>query len=209
MGMVAQLANYSTDGSALAGPLCPLLRVGIPFTWTEDHEKAFEAVKEALSSLPILSTFDPKAETVLQTVASRKNGLGFGLLQKQDCQLKLLMASSRLLTDTESRYATIEIEMCSVIHAMRKCKNFLKGLPHYTLIVDHKPLVKIIDKYSLDAAENPWLQRMKKKLAPFVFTTVWRKGKRARDFWRIIPRPVNNPRTIKSAKRMQITSEYW
>lgn len=43
-------------------------------------------------------------------------------------------------------------------------------------MVDHQALVTIHDRYTLDAVENPRLQRMKERLTPFVFKTVWRKG---------------------------------
>lgn len=61
MGMVAQLADFSAEVSAVVGPLHPLLRVGKLFIWTDDKENAFEAFKKVLSSPPILATFDPKA----------------------------------------------------------------------------------------------------------------------------------------------------
>ena len=72
MGMVVQLADFSSEISATAGPLRPLLRTDVPFNWTDDHEKSFESVKKALVSPPILATFDPAAETVLQTDASKR-----------------------------------------------------------------------------------------------------------------------------------------
>ena len=59
---------------------------------------------------------------------------------------------------------------------MKKCKLYLLGLPNFKLIVDHQPLVSILDRYTLDAVENPRSQRMKERLSPFTFETVWRKG---------------------------------
>ena len=177
MGMVVQLADFSSEISATAGPLRPLLRTDVPFVWTDDHEKSFESVKKALVSPPILATFDPTAETMLQTDASKKNGFGFALLQRQDGQWRLIQAGSRFLTDTESRYSIIEMELCAVVWATKKCRLYLLGLPHFQLITDHQPLVPIIDKYSLDAVETPRLQRLKERLSPFVFTTSWKKGK--------------------------------
>lgn len=44
----------------------------------------------------------------------------------------------------------------------------------FRLVVDHQALVTILDKYSLDAVENPKSQGLKKRLSPFVFTTEWR-----------------------------------
>lgn len=53
-----------------------------------------------------------------------------------------------------------------------KCRLYLLGLPMFSLIVDHQALVIILDRYTLDAVENPKLQRMKERLSPFVFQTI-------------------------------------
>ncbi|XP_045127743.1 uncharacterized protein K02A2.6-like [Portunus trituberculatus] len=44
-------------------------------------------------------------------------------------------------------------------------------------MTDHRPLVPILNHYTLDAIENPCLQRLKEKLSPYMFTAVWRAGK--------------------------------
>ena len=71
----------------------------------------------------------------------------------------------------------IEMELQAAYWAMTKCRLYLLGLQNFKLIVDHQPLVTILDKYTLDAVENPRLQRIKERMAAFTFTTVWRKGK--------------------------------
>ena len=48
MGLVEQLAGFSSDVAAAKGPLRPLLCSRNPYIWTADHEMAFEAVKAAL-----------------------------------------------------------------------------------------------------------------------------------------------------------------
>ena len=55
---------------------------------------------------------------------------------------------------------------------------FILGSPNiFNLIVEHEALVTILDKHTVDAIENPRLQRMKEKLTPFLFSTTWKKGK--------------------------------
>ena len=76
------------------------------------------------------------------------------------------------MKDTESRYAIVELELAAVEWAMRKCRLYLLGLPSFQLVVDHQALVTILDKYTLDAVENPKLQRLKERLSPFVFSTI-------------------------------------
>ncbi|XP_045127763.1 uncharacterized protein LOC123514179 [Portunus trituberculatus] len=178
MGLVNQLASFSPDLAATAAPLRPLLSPKKSFVWTPDHEQAFQRVKMALASPPVLAAFDPALPTTLQTDASRLYGLGYALLQDHGGgQQRLVQCGSRFLTDTETRYATIELEMLAVVWAMGKTKFYLTGLQHFNLVTDHRPLVPILNSYSLDAIENPRLQRLKEKIAPYIFTAVWRPGK--------------------------------
>ena len=71
----------------------------------------------------------------------------------------------------------MELELATVEWVIRKCRLYLSGLPTFTVMVDHQALVAILDKYTFDAIENPKIQRLKERLSPYSFTTVWRKGK--------------------------------
>ena len=178
MGLVNQLTEFTPDISAAAQPLRPLMSPRRAFVWTADHDAAFSQVKKALSRPPQLVMFDPHLPTILQTDASRLHGLGYALLQDQGGnQLRLVQCGSRFLSDAETRYATIELEMLAAAWAMHKCSYYLKGLHHFEHVTDHRPLVPILNHYTLDAVENPRLQRLKEKLSPYVFTAKWRSGK--------------------------------
>ncbi|XP_042883428.1 uncharacterized protein LOC122260291 [Penaeus japonicus] len=105
-------------------------------------------------------------------------GLGYALLQDHSGgRLILVQYGSRFLTNTETRYATIELELQAVVWAMSKCKSYLIGLQHFSLVIDHRPLVPILNHYSLDAIENLRLQWLKMKISPYIFTSTWRTGK--------------------------------
>jgi hypothetical protein len=51
----------------LARPMTKLLSKKIPFVWSEDCQKSFEFLKEALCSYPTLTCHDPKLTLVLDT----------------------------------------------------------------------------------------------------------------------------------------------
>ena len=59
---------------------------------------------------------------------------------------------------------------------MRKCRIFLAGLDNFKLLVDHNPLVPILNSKGIDDIDNPRIIRLKEKLIAFKFTTEWRKG---------------------------------
>ena len=177
MGLVQQFGDFSTEISSAADALRGLLKPSNAFVWTPDHQTAFNNVKKALSSPPVLAHYDPSLPTVLQTDAARLKGLGYALLQLHGDRWRLVQCGSRFLTDTESRYAMVELELLAVVWALRKCRIFLQGLQHFKLIIDHRPLIPILNDYTLDAVENPRLQRLKEKTSLYNFTAIWQKGK--------------------------------
>ena len=109
--------------------------------------------------------------------ASRLTSLGFALLQKHQETRKLVQAGSRFITETESNYAMVKLELLAIVWVMRKYRIYLQGLPNFELIVDHKPLESILNTQTLDMVDNPKIQRLKEKLSTFIFHNTWRKGK--------------------------------
>ena len=177
-GLANQLAPFSDTVARNLLPLRELLSTKREFCWDASHEDAFIRARAALSSPPTLAFYDPRRATRLSTDASRLNGMGCVLQQQQDDESwSVVQAGSRFVTDTETRYAAIEIEMAAVVWAFKKCRLFLSGLPHFDVFVDHKPLVPILNLKTLDQLENPRLQRLKMQLGEFgPFTAHWIKG---------------------------------
>ncbi len=131
-----------------------------------------------LISAPTLAYFDANKETRLHTDASTV-GLGFVLLQKSaepEAEWKIVQAGSRFLSDVEGRYAVVELECLAVVWDIKKCSLFLSGLPHFTVVTDHSPLIPILNTYRLDEKENPRLQRLRTRILSFHFTAQWLKG---------------------------------
>ena len=64
-----------------------------------------------------------------------------------------------------------------MVWALQKCRIFLQGLQHFKVVIDHRPLVPILNDYTLDAVENPRLQRLKEKTNLYSFIAIWQTGK--------------------------------
>ena len=102
MGLVNQLAEFTPNISQSAEVLRPLMSPKNTFIWTAEHNQAFLKTKEALAKPPVLAHFDISAPTVLQTDASRLNGLGYALLQEHNGIWRLIQCGSRFLQDVET-----------------------------------------------------------------------------------------------------------
>ena len=206
-GLVNQLSSSINTVATLLTPLRPLLSTKNDFLWSDNHEKAFTAAKDALTAVPILSFFDPNRPTRLCTDASRQ-GLGIVLQQQSnDITWNLIQAGSRFLTGTESRYAVIELEMLAVCWAIQKCKLFLTGLQHFSVITDHNPLVPIINNYRLDEIENPRLQRLKTRLMSYNFTAKWLKGNKNEAPDALSRNPVSDPEPTDTLAELDINDQ--
>lgn len=176
LGVANQLSQFSSEVSSLAEPLRHLLKKENEWTWLEAHEKSFEEVKKALLNPPILAYYDPRLPVVVQTDAAKLKGLGYACMQKHDKVWKLVDCGSRFLTETESRYATIELEMLAIVWSIKKCRRMLAGREHFEVLTDHKPLIPIVNSKGISDIENPRLQRLKENLVPYKFTLSWVKG---------------------------------
>ena len=174
-GSASRLAD---DLAPVLRPLAPLLRKDFVWEWTEQHEKDFKAARESLSSSSELSFYNAASPTSLHVDASRLRGLGFILRQqKADGSWNVVQAGSRFLSDAECRYAMIELECLAAAWAMRKCRQFLEGLPSFRLVTDHRPLIPILNDYHLDKLDNPRILRLRLSMQRYSFVAVWVSGK--------------------------------
>ena len=119
IGLVNQLSTCTNTLATLLTSFRPLLSTKNEFLWSNHHQEAFATIKKSLTTSPVLSFFDMTKPTRLSTDASRQ-GLGFVLQQQTGEEWTLVQAGSRFLSDTETRYAVIELEMLAVCWAITK-----------------------------------------------------------------------------------------
>ena len=118
------------------------------FKLTKVCEVAFQCCKEEISKNLTLPYFNPKASTILQTDASKKE-LGAVLPQKS----KPVMFASRALTGSDRNYQNLERECLVTIWGMEKFHYFLYG-KEFTLEMDQKSLVSIYKKHMVEISQG-------------------------------------------------------
>ena len=163
-----QLSSSTNAVASLLTPFRALLSTKSKFTWSSCHDTAFTAAKVSLNTQPTLSYFDLTKPTRLSTDASHQ-GLGYVLQQLHGDTWSLVQAGSQFLSDAESCYATIELELLAVTWAITKCRVFLAGVQHFLVVTDHNPLIPILNNRRLDKIENPRLQRLESRLMGYSF----------------------------------------
>ena len=117
--MANQLAFFLPDFSHLTCKIRKLLSTKNACLWLDKHKSEFQKLKQILTSDPLVKTFDPNLNTMLLTDASRLNGLGYALLQKD--KNRLITCGLYSLNYPQNRYATIELECLAIQYSISKC----------------------------------------------------------------------------------------
>ena len=175
LGTVNQMSKFAPNLADVTKPLRDLLVKGNQWVWGEPQQKAFNQIKEMLTTSPVLALFDSKFETIISADAS-SYGLGAVLLQRQpEGELKSVAYISRSMTPTEQRYAQIEKEALALTWACERFSDYLLGLDFH-IQTDHKPLVPLFSTKALEQLPIR-VQRFRLRMMRYRFTISHVPGK--------------------------------
>ncbi|GJZ62923.1 putative reverse transcriptase domain-containing protein [Tanacetum coccineum] len=118
----------------------------------EKEENAFQLIKQKLCSASILALPEGSEDFVVYCDASHK-GLGVVLMQKE----KVIAYASRQLKVHEKNYTTYDLELGSVVFALKIWRHYLYGTK-CTVFTDHKSLQHILDQKELNMRQRRWLE---------------------------------------------------
>ena len=171
LGLAGYYRRFIPDFSKVAKPLTQLLKKDTPFKWAENQENAFNNLKTALMTKPILQYPDFSKPFNLTTDASGY-AIG-GVLSQGPIGKDLPIAyASRLLNSAEQNYSTIEKECLAIVYSAMHFRPYLYGRK-FTIVTDHKPLVWM---HSIkDPTSRIW--KWKLKLSDFEFDILYKEGR--------------------------------
>ena len=116
LGMANYRAKFIPNYATLTDPLRQLTHQNVPWTWTEEHDRALQNLNHHLTSNRVLAYFDPRKHSTIYVDASPV-GLGAILTQSDGDQQKIISYASKALTDVERRYSQTEREALAVVWA--------------------------------------------------------------------------------------------
>nr|GEU67218.1 putative reverse transcriptase domain-containing protein [Tanacetum cinerariifolium] len=129
-----------------------LTQKGIKFDWGEKEENAFQLIKQKLCSAPILALPEGSEDFVVYCDALHK-GLGTVLMQRE----KVIAYASRQLKVHEQNYTTYDLELGSVVFALKIWRHYLYRTK-CTVFNDHKIPQHILDQKELNMRQCHWLE---------------------------------------------------
>ena len=137
------------------------------FGWTETAQKAFDRLKEVISSFPMLVLPDFTQPFVLECDAS---GEGFNTVLMQGGH-PIAFESWKLLAH-ERLYPIYDKEMLAIMHALEKFWQYLVG-NRFRVRTDHNSLRFFLEQKQLQERQQKWIS----KIQAYDFDIEYVKGK--------------------------------
>lgn len=166
LGLANYYRRFVKGYSEIARPLTNLTKKTETWGWTPQCQAAFEKLKGAIMTDPVLALPDMSKPFVVETDAS-DYALGGVLIQEGHP----IAFESRKLKDVERRYPAHEKELLAVVHCLRQWRHYLLGFP-FSVKTDNTAVSYFLTKPKLTAKQARWQEL----LAEFNFSLEYRTG---------------------------------
>ena len=158
LGLCNYYRRFIHNFSEVAGALHALLKKGVEFTWGEEQNKAFLALKHQLTQAPILAYPSKDSEFILDTDASNSS-IGAVLSQTQEGEERVIAYSSKRLGPSQQRYCVTRRELLAVVTFTRQFRHYLLGR-RFLLRTDHGSLTRLFRFKAPQGQLARWLEEL-------------------------------------------------
>ena len=166
LGLAGYYRKFVQNFAVIARPLTDLLKKGTLFVWSSSHSSAFDALKAALVSAPVLALPDFSKPFQIQTDAC-DTGVGAVLMQDNHP----LAFVSKALGPRSRGLSTYEKEYLAILVAVDQWRSYLQHA-EFTIFTDQRSLMHISDQ----RLHTPWQMKMYTKLIGLQYRVVYKPG---------------------------------
>jgi len=178
LGFANFYRRFIRDYSKAVSPLTSLMKKEggkyVPFIWGPAQQKAFEDLKKAFTTAPILRHFDYDCEIIVET--DTLDYVSAGILSQYDDEgtLHPVAFYSKKHSPAECNYEIYDKELLAIVHAFEEWRPHLEGSSHPVQVLsDHKNLEYFMSTKLLNRRQARWSEF----LSRFDFRIVYRPGK--------------------------------
>ena len=173
MGFANFYRRFILNFSGVCKPITDTLKLkGKNFVWKEPQEEAFNKLKQAFTSGPILNHFDPTQPIQIETDASNF-ALGGVLSQKHAGKMHPVAFHSRKFSPAECNYDIHDKEMLAIVEALKTWRHYCLGANHtIEILTDHQNLRYFNSTKNLNQRQARWAEI----LSQFDFIIKYRPG---------------------------------
>jgi hypothetical protein len=143
--------------SRIVKPLVALTKKDARFEWNKKCSKAFETLKKAFITAPILRHFDPNKETIVE--ADSSDFVSSGILSQYDDDGVLYPVAfmSEKFDAAECNYEIYDKELLAIVRCFEKWRSELSGGDHpITVLTDHRNLTYFMSTKHLTQRQVRW-----------------------------------------------------
>ena len=175
VGMASFYRRFVPNFSKIARPLNQLTGKNVPFVWTDVERDAFQKLKVAMTTSPVLAHFIPGATTFVQTDASIY-GWGFVISQvnPENGEEHPIAMESGSFSAAQFNYTISEKEFLAIVEAFRRKRHLLMQVSS-TVVTDHLNLTYWMEPRQLSQRQARWVDL----LSGFDLHIVYRPGSKA------------------------------
>ncbi|CDO76069.1 hypothetical protein BN946_scf184814.g2 [Trametes cinnabarina] len=160
LGFTNFYRRFVKDYARIALPLTQLTKKsvkGAPFKWSPEADSAFEALRDAILSAPVLHHFDSSRPSTLSTDASDFAIAGILHQPDDDGLLHPVAFFSRKLTPSEINYEVYDKELLAIVESFRTFRAWLIGTDvPVSVVSDHKNLEYFMSSRVLTRCQARW-----------------------------------------------------
>jgi len=158
LGFVNFYQRFIWDFSAKARPLFDLTCSEQVWTWSGKEQAAFEDLKTAVTTAPVLVS--PQESNPFQIEADSSDFATGAVLSQQsttDRKWYPIVFYSKSLSSMERNYKIHDKKMLAIIHTLEEWRHFLEGTTHLVEIwTDHKNLKYFMMAKKLNCRQAHW-----------------------------------------------------
>ena len=173
LGLCGYFRDFIPCMSTRTQALRSLLKKGVSFQWTEETDREFQDLKQAITG-PDVMLYHPDWNAPFELhVDASKLGCGAMLAQEKDGVLRPVRFASRAFTPAESRWTTMHQELFAVKWGLEQFRSYILGR-RVKVVTDHANLKWLTTMAPQQAKVARWCMSM----AEFDFFIEHRKGER-------------------------------
>ncbi|XP_077246164.1 uncharacterized protein LOC143886068 [Tasmannia lanceolata] len=166
LGLTGYYGRFVKNYGKISKPLTEMLKKD-SFKWSAEAEKAFEDLKTAVTSIPVLALPDFSKPFMVECDAS---GVGIGGALAQNG--RPIAFTCRALSSRHRGLSTYEKELMAVVHAVTKWRQYLVGR-RFQICTDHLSLKFLLEQRVMTLLQQKWLA----KLLGYDYEIIYWRGK--------------------------------